>query len=139
MTTTSPSPRNYNQVILGCPLTQVTSLTGTVQAGVTCARRVFELLDSQEESPERDEDAVPETVHGEVTFESVSFHYHLDRPLLEQLSLAVRQGATVAIVGPTGAGKTTLVSLLMRFYDVLLTDARYELDGGVRCDDVVVV
>jgi len=110
------------------PLTQVASMTNLLQSGVASAERVFELLDA----PEQDADAtgVPATVghrHGEVRFEHVAFSYSEDKPLIEDLSLVAQPGHTVAIVGPTGAGKTTLVNLVMRFYDV--TSGRITLDG----------
>ena len=103
------------------PLTQVASMANTLQSGVASAERVFELLDADEESAEPAEAAVPAT-RGEVTFEHVSFSYKADEPLIEDLSLVARPGQTVAIVGQTGAGKTTLVNLIMRFY---------EIDGGL--------
>ncbi|WP_436972068.1 ABC transporter ATP-binding protein [Nocardioides panacis] len=108
------------------PLTQVASMVNLLQSGVASAERVFELLDAVEEPEEL---AEPLTVggRGEVRFEHVSFRYEEDRPLIEDLSLVATPGQTVAIVGPTGAGKTTLVNLVMRFYDV---DAgRITLDG----------
>ncbi len=108
------------------PLTQVASMMNLLQSGVASAERVFELLDAEEEPVE--EHAVPaEGGRGEVVFEEVSFRYEEDEPLIEELSLVAQPGHTVAIVGPTGAGKTTLVNLVMRFYDV---DAgRITLDG----------
>jgi ATP-binding cassette, subfamily B, multidrug efflux pump len=103
------------------PVIQVASIVNVLQSAVASAERVFELLDEPEESA----DPVPATrldaPVGAVRFENVSFRYEPDRPLIDDLSLGVRAGATIAIVGPTGAGKTTLVNLLMRFY---------ELDGG---------
>ena len=108
------------------PLTQVASMVNLLQSGVASAERVFELLDAEEERPE---EHAPLAVggRGEVVFEDVSFRYVAEKPLIEDLSLVARPGRTVAIVGPTGAGKTTLVNLIMRFYDV---DAgRITLDG----------
>jgi ATP-binding cassette subfamily B protein len=108
------------------PLTQVASMINLLQSGVASAERVFELLDAEEEPVEQ---AEPLAVggRGEVAFEHVSFRYEEDRPLIEDLSLLATPGQTVAIVGPTGAGKTTLVNLVMRFYDV---DAgRITIDG----------
>ncbi|MGZ4535483.1 MAG: ABC transporter ATP-binding protein [Nocardioidaceae bacterium] len=109
------------------PLTQVASMINLLQSGVASAERVFELLDAEEE-PVESTQAPGVVVHsGEVVFDRVSFRYEEDEPLIEDLSLVVRPGQTVAIVGPTGAGKTTLVNLVMRFYDV---DAgRITLDG----------
>ncbi|MBO0652776.1 ABC transporter ATP-binding protein [Streptomyces triculaminicus] len=109
------------------PLTQVASMANLVQSGVASAERVFELLDAEEQSPDAADAIVPERVRGEVSFEKVSFRYEPDKPLIEDLSLTVRPGQTVAIVGPTGAGKTTLVNLLMRFYEV--GGGRITLDG----------
>ncbi|MBI0382788.1 ABC transporter ATP-binding protein, partial [Streptomyces albiflaviniger] len=109
------------------PLTQVASMANMVQSGVASAERVFELLDAPEQSAEPVDVRRPEAVRGQVAFEEVSFRYQQDTPLIEGLSLSVRPGQTVAIVGPTGAGKTTLVNLLMRFYEV--TGGRITLDG----------
>jgi ATP-binding cassette subfamily B multidrug efflux pump len=108
------------------PLSQVASMANMIQSGVASAERVFALLDAPEQSPEP---AFVETgpVRGRVAFEDVSFRYLPDKPLIDHLSLTVEPGQTVAIVGPTGAGKTTLVNLLMRFYDV--TSGRITLDG----------
>ena len=108
------------------PLTQVASMVNLLQSGVASVERVFELLDAEEE-PVEETTALVEGGRGEVVFEHVSFRYDADRPLINDLSLVARPGQTVAIVGPTGAGKTTLVNLVMRFYDV---DAgRITLDG----------
>jgi ATP-binding cassette, subfamily B, multidrug efflux pump len=110
------------------PLTQVASMTNLLQSGVASAERVFELLDAPEQ--DADDEGLPapvESRHGEVRFEHVSFSYSPDKPLIEDLSLVAEPGQTVAIVGPTGAGKTTLVNLIMRFYDV--TSGRIRLDG----------
>jgi ATP-binding cassette subfamily B protein len=112
------------------PLMALANLSNHVQSGVASAERVWEFLDEEEETagpvtvapPGR-----PGRVRGEVRFESISFRYHSDRPLIEDLSLTVVPGGLVAIVGPTGAGKTTLVNLLMRFYDV--TGGRITIDG----------
>ncbi|WP_449479170.1 ABC transporter ATP-binding protein [Streptomyces abikoensis] len=109
------------------PLTQVASMANLVQSGVASAERVFELLDAEEQSPDPADAPKPGRVHGEVAFEKVSFRYEPDKPLIDDLSLTVRPGQTVAIVGPTGAGKTTLVNLLMRFYEV--GGGRITLDG----------
>ncbi|PKV85591.1 ABC transporter ATP-binding protein [Streptomyces sp. TLI_146] len=111
------------------PLTQVASMANLVQSGVASAERIFELLDADEQAPEPDEKAAERPVErrGAVTLEKVAFRYDPQKPLIEDLSLKVEPGQTVAIVGPTGAGKTTLVNLLMRFYEV--TDGRITLDG----------
>ncbi len=109
------------------PLTQVASMANLVQSGVASAERVFELLDAPEQTPEPAVPQRPAALHGRVSFEDVSFRYDTDKPLIESLSLKVEPGHTVAIVGPTGAGKTTLVNLLMRFYEV--SGGRITLDG----------
>jgi ATP-binding cassette, subfamily B, multidrug efflux pump len=110
------------------PLTQVASMTNLLQSGVASAERVFELLDAPEQEADRTGSAASSGErHGEVRFEHVSFSYDETRPLIEDLSLVAAPGQTVAIVGPTGAGKTTLVNLVMRFYDV--TGGRITLDG----------
>ncbi|WP_110943859.1 ABC transporter ATP-binding protein [Streptomyces niger] len=109
------------------PLTQVASMANLVQSGVASAERVFELLDADEQEPDAKEVPRPDHVTGRVAFEHVSFRYDPEKPLIEDLSLAVSPGQTVAIVGPTGAGKTTLVNLLMRFYEV--SGGRITLDG----------
>jgi len=102
------------------PMSQLASMANMLQSGMASAERVFELLDAEEQSAEPD--ATPPPVErGRVEFEDVSFSYDPDKALIENLSLVVEPGRTVAIVGHTGAGKTTLVNLLMRFY---------ELDGG---------
>jgi ATP-binding cassette, subfamily B, multidrug efflux pump len=109
------------------PLTQVASMANLLQSGIASAERVFDLLDTDEQSPEP---AMPQAVpvlRGRVAFEHVSFRYRPDKPLIDDLSLQVEPGQTVAIVGPTGAGKTTLVNLIMRFYE--LDAGRIALDG----------
>ncbi|MDI9887611.1 ABC transporter ATP-binding protein [Streptomyces sp. HNM0645] len=109
------------------PLTQVASMANLVQSGVASAERIFELLDAEEQTPDPIRGARPEEPRGAVALERVSFRYDPQKPLIEDLSLEVEPGQTVAIVGPTGAGKTTLVNLLMRFYEV--TGGRITLDG----------
>ncbi|MEU0024536.1 ABC transporter ATP-binding protein [Streptomyces sp. NPDC006335] len=109
------------------PLTQVASMANLVQSGVASAERIFELLDAEEQEADPVPSAKPEELRGRVALEHVSFRYDPDKPLIEDLSLKVEPGHTVAIVGPTGAGKTTLVNLLMRFYDV--SGGRITLDG----------
>jgi ATP-binding cassette subfamily B protein len=109
------------------PLTQVASMSNVLQSGVASAERVFELLDAEEQLPDP---AVPLELpepQGRVAFENVSFRYVADTPLIDDLSLVANPGQSVAIVGPTGAGKTTLVNLIMRFYE--LDGGRITLDG----------
>ena len=103
------------------PITQLASMANLVQSGVASAERIFAVLDEPEEEPDAVEPAHLDGVRGHVEFDRISFSYDPERPLIEDLSLEALPGQTVAIVGPTGAGKTTLVNLLMRFY---------ELDGG---------
>ncbi len=109
------------------PLTQVASMANLLQSGVASAERVFALLDADEQDPDPAHPETPTLVRGRVEFRHVSFRYAPDVPLIEDLSLTVQPGQTVAIVGPTGAGKTTLVNLLMRFYEV--SSGRITLDG----------
>ncbi|WP_035749190.1 ABC transporter ATP-binding protein [Glycomyces sp. NRRL B-16210] len=110
------------------PLNMLAALFGQVQSAVASGERVFEFLDAEEQSPEPAVvDAALAAVDGRVAFEDVSFRYLEDEPLIEHLWLAAEAGQTVAIVGPTGAGKTTLVNLLMRFYD--LDAGRITVDG----------
>lgn len=107
------------------PLTQLASMMNILQSGVASAERVFELLDADEMTPEPGRELQVE--RGEVVFDHVAFSYSPNRPLIRDLNLVVEPGQTVAVVGPTGAGKTTLVNLLMRFYD--LDSGRILLDG----------
>ncbi len=108
------------------PLTQLASMINVMQSGIASAERVFELLDAEEESADPDEPLTDPGARGRVEFDHVQFAYDPSKPLITDLSLVAEPGQTVAIVGPTGAGKTTLVNLLMRFY---------ELDGGaIRLD-----
>lgn len=109
------------------PLTQVASMANLVQSGIASAERVYELLDAEEQEPDAEVPECPEELRGQVTLDKVAFRYEPDKPLIENLSLSVEPGQTVAIVGPTGAGKTTLVNLLMRFYEV--TGGEIALDG----------
>ena len=109
------------------PVTQIASMVNLLQSGVASAERVFELLDEDEEPSEDHKGVIDEASKGEVSFEDVSFRYDEDRPLIEDLSMTVRPGQMVAIVGPTGAGKTTLVNLIMRFYE--LDTGRITLDS----------
>jgi ATP-binding cassette subfamily B multidrug efflux pump len=116
---------NYSRQF-GRPLNEIANLFNTIQGAVAGAERVFALID---ETPERQEAAAPlAQVGGEVSFEDVSFAYTPDAPVLKQVSLHARPGQTIALVGPTGAGKTTIVNLLTRFYDI---DAGRILIDGV--------
>ncbi len=109
------------------PVTQVASMANVLQSGVASAERVFEVLDAEEQELESASPVVIEDPRGAVAFEDVDFSYSPDQPLIEDLNLSVHPGQTVAIVGPTGAGKTTLVNLIMRFYE--LDGGRITLDG----------
>jgi ATP-binding cassette subfamily B multidrug efflux pump len=103
------------------PMTHLASMAATFQSGIASLERVLELLDAEEQRADDPEAAPVAQVRGRVEFDHVSFSYVPDTPLIEDLSVVAEPGETVAIVGPTGAGKTTLVNLIMRFY---------ELDGG---------
>jgi ATP-binding cassette, subfamily B, multidrug efflux pump len=109
------------------PLTQVASMANSLQSGVASAERVFDLLDAPEQSADPAMPSHPRGIEGRVEFERVSFRYEPEKPVIEDLSLVAEPGHTIAIVGPTGAGKTTLVNLIMRFYD--LEAGRITLDG----------
>ncbi|MFE4830468.1 ABC transporter ATP-binding protein [Streptomyces sp. NPDC056672] len=109
------------------PLTQVASMANLLQSGVASAERIFELLDAVEQEPDAPSVERLRKSRGQVAIEHLSFRYEPEKPLIEDLSLSVEPGQTVAIVGPTGAGKTTLVNLLMRFYEV--TGGLISLDG----------
>lgn len=104
------------------PLAELGGMAAAVQSGVASTERVFELLDEPEQSPDNPDAPAPVEGQGRIEFDHVKFSYRPDHPLIEDLSFTVEPGQTVAIVGPTGAGKTTLVNLLMRFY---------ELDAGM--------
>ncbi|MFI9048137.1 ABC transporter ATP-binding protein [Streptomyces sp. NPDC053427] len=109
------------------PIVEIASVAGRLQSGVASAQRVFTLLDAPDQAPDPELPGTPDRAMGRVEFRHVSFRYTPRTPLIEDLSLTVEPGSTVAIVGPTGAGKTTLGNLLLRFYEV---DAgRILLDG----------
>ncbi|MGF1597165.1 MAG: ABC transporter transmembrane domain-containing protein [Acidimicrobiales bacterium] len=114
--------RNFSQ-----PLTHLASMAATFQSGIASLERVIELLDTEELSPEPEPDPSAPPVRGRITFEHVDFSYTPHSPLIEDLNVVAEPGQTIAIVGPTGAGKTTLVNLLMRFYE--LDGGRITLDG----------
>jgi len=109
------------------PLTQLASMANVLQSGVASAERVFELLDADEESGDPAVPAVDPGPRGRVEFDHVAFSYDAMNPLISDLSFVAAPGRTVAIVGPTGAGKTTLVNLIMRFYEI--DGGRITLDG----------
>jgi ATP-binding cassette, subfamily B, multidrug efflux pump len=109
------------------PLSQLGSMANLLQSGVASAERVFELLDAEEQSPDADPAESPKTTDGRLEFENVKFSYDPETPLIDDVSLAAESGQMIAIVGPTGAGKTTLVNLMMRFYE--LDGGRITLDG----------
>ena len=100
------------------PITQLASISNVFQSAIASAERVFELLDEAEEIPDAIEPVPLGRVEGRIELANVSFRYEPETPLIDDLDLKVAPGATVAIVGPTGAGKTTLVNLLMRFYEI---------------------
>ncbi|WP_078863841.1 ABC transporter ATP-binding protein [Streptomyces sp. AcH 505] len=110
------------------PIVEVASVAGRLQSGIASAARVFTLLDADEQHPDPAHPHTPERAAGRVRFDRVSFRYSPGTPLIEDLSLTVEPGSTVAIVGPTGAGKTTLGNLLVRFYE--LGGGRILLDGA---------
>ena len=109
------------------PIVQTANISNILQSTVAAAERVFELLDETEEVPETDNPIKLENPHGDVRFESVKFGYSDDKILIEDMNIDVKSGQTIAIAGPTGAGKTTLVNLLMRFYE--LNGGKITIDG----------
>jgi ATP-binding cassette, subfamily B, multidrug efflux pump len=120
------------------PLSELGGMAAVVQSGTASAERVFEMLDADEEEPDAADAPAPVDGDGTIVFENVQFSYTPERPLIRNLSFSVEPGQTVAIVGPTGAGKTTLVNLIMRFYE--LSGGRILVDGqdiaGLRRNDV---
>ena len=109
------------------PLTHLASMAATFQSGIASLERVLELIDAEEQSPEQELTSDPLAVKGRVVFEDVHFSYDPNKPLITGLNVVAEPGETVAIVGPTGAGKTTLVNLIMRFYEI--NSGRITLDG----------
>ncbi|AFM39788.1 ABC-type multidrug transport system, ATPase and permease component [Desulfosporosinus acidiphilus SJ4] len=109
------------------PIVQTANIANIIQSTAASAERVFELLDEAEELSDRDDAKVIPFPKGNVSFENVNFSYKVQEPLITNMNIDVRQGNTIAIVGPTGAGKTTLVNLLMRFYDV--DEGKITVDG----------
>lgn len=111
------------------PIVQTANIANVIQSTIASAERVFEVLDEKEQTPDSDIVSVSrEAVRGEVRFENVSFRYKEDVPLIENMNIHIRPGQMAAIVGPTGAGKTTLVNLLLRFYE--LNRGRITIDGA---------
>ena len=109
------------------PMSQITQLSSAIQASVAAVHRVFEFLNEEEESEGVELTKSNKKVYGNVSFENVEFSYTKEKPLLHDLNVQVKSGQMVAIVGPTGVGKTTLINLLMRFYDV--TGGSIKIDG----------
>lgn len=109
------------------PITQVSYVINSLQSAFAALERIFEILDQAEETEEVMSVAVPENIRGEVTFKHVAFGYTPNRLLMEDVNFKVKPKQMVAIVGPTGAGKTTMINLLMRFYE--LTGGQIEVDG----------
>jgi ATP-binding cassette subfamily B protein len=105
--------RNFSQ-----PIIQIANIANVIQSTIASAERVFELLDEEEESFEKENNQALENIDGQVSLHHVKFSYDPEQSLIKDLNVEVESGQTVAIVGPTGAGKTTLVNLLMRFYDI---------------------
>lgn len=115
------------------PIAQSANMLNLIQGTIASAERVFEILDEEEESAEVENPVVLDKVRGDVVCDNVQFSYHEDQKLIEDWSLDVKQGQTVAIVGPTGAGKTTIVNLLMRFYEIQGGDIKID---GVSTKDM---
>lgn len=115
----------YSRKFAG-PINELANLAGELQSALAAAERIFTLLDEEEEPADRTAAEVLDDVHGEVTLENVDFGYEAEQVVLQHLNLAVKPGTIVAIVGPTGAGKTTIINLLMRFYD--------PVSGQIRVD-----
>ncbi|MBP1745027.1 MAG: transporter [Firmicutes bacterium] len=109
------------------PIVQTANIANVIQSTVACAERVFEVLDEEEEIPDSADAVALASPRGKVSFEHVGFSYKPDEPLIEDMNLVVEPGHTVAIVGPTGAGKTTLINLLMRFYEI--NSGKISVDG----------
>jgi ATP-binding cassette subfamily B protein len=116
----------YNQQFTQ-PILQVANISAILQSTIASAERVFEVMDEREEIADREDAQVIESPKGQVRFEHVRFGYEDDSPLMDDMNIDVHEGETIAIVGPTGAGKTTLVNLIMRFYDV--QGGRITVDG----------
>ena len=100
------------------PIVQTANIANILQATIASAERVFEILDEEEEIPDKENSRVIKTPKGEVVFQNVEFSYNEEDSLIKDMNIDVKSGQTIAIVGPTGAGKTTIVNLLMRFYEI---------------------
>lgn len=111
----------------GQPLNQIANISNIIQSTIASAERIFEILDETEDTPDKKGAVVLENPKGDVRFDHVSFRYKEEQPLIDEMNIDVKSGESVAIVGPTGAGKTTLVNLLMRFYDC--REGRITVDG----------
>ncbi len=109
------------------PIVQISNIANLIQSTIAAAERVFEVLDELEEAPEKPDAVKVEKVKGDIKFQNVYFSYVPEKPLIEDLNIEVKSGQRIAIVGPTGAGKTTLVNLLMRFYEI--QKGSIKLDG----------
>ena len=109
------------------PIAQTANIANIIQSTIAAAERVFELLDEEEEKPDAGGEEAPHTPRGDVRFDNVMFGYSGGEPLIGNMNIDVKSGQTIAIVGPTGAGKTTLINLLMRFYEV--NDGTITIDG----------
>ena len=109
------------------PIVQTANIANILQSTIASAERVFEILDEAEEIPDRKDSKVINMPKGEVAFQDVEFSYKVEEPLIENMNMNIKSGQTIAIVGPTGAGKTTIVNLLMRFYEI--GGGRITVDG----------
>lgn len=109
------------------PIVQTANIANIIQSTIACAERVFEVVDEEEELPDRKDAVLLKDPRGDVRFEHVDFRYKEEVSLIEDMNLDVSRGHTIAIVGPTGAGKTTLVNLLMRFYEI--NSGKISIDG----------
>ncbi len=109
------------------PFNEISGVVTELQNAVACAGRIYEIIDEKEQTPDSESAVILENVKGEVAFENVKFSYTPERKLIEDLNITAKAGQRIAIVGPTGCGKTTLINLLMRFYDI--DDGSIKIDG----------
>lgn len=114
------------------PFNEISGVVTEFQNAIACAGRIYELIDQPAQIPDRDDAVAIENVEGDVRFENVDFSYEEDKPLIQNLNIHAKAGQRIAIVGPTGCGKTTLINLLMRFYDVRSGEIR--VDGTAVTD-----